>query len=393
MSGSFSPNRGSDSGEEYAGRKFVKILPSLPTFSARAQERSWRRYHPRYGHPGFEQNISQALYMVDEEGESFLDGLLYPAFYEERSFVMQDVAAPLVDGAEDRRLEQAPLVFDQQEVHTVPALRRGTLEAFDQTCRAGVGTVRQLSDPHARNHPELSEGIAVRHERMPVDVETEHLPLHPLSGRVREGEMPDAPSLPQSPPARRVLYGDLLLSPTPPLLRKGRTLVEEPGSPRPSNQRVEEASPGEVDLGREHAEPDPTRLVQEQPRAVEAHRLGVENGCEELSRVVAPHVRARVGELRKAGGVRGRETVDREPFHPREDLLRFRGEDPILPRPPHELQAQLPHRARSPVLGHGASQEIALGQGEARDGVRHGEDLFLKNEDAVSGTQYLFEFG
>src|SRR5215217_4809967 len=222
------------------------VSTSLPTFSARAQERSWRRYHPWHRHPGLEQYVSQALYTVDEEGESFFDGLLYPAFYEKRSFVVQDVAAPLVDGAEDRRLEQAPLVFDQQEVHTVPALRRGTLETFDQTCRAGAGTVRQLPDPHARNHPELSERIAVRHGRMPVDVETEHLPPHPLSGRVCEGEMPDAPSLPHSPPARRVLYRDLLLPPTPPLLRKGRTLAKPPGSPRPSNQRVEEASPDQV---------------------------------------------------------------------------------------------------------------------------------------------------
>src|SRR5215218_8991418 len=204
------------------------VSTSLPTFSARAQERSWRRYHPWHRHPGLEQYVSQALYTVDEEGESFFDGLLYPAFYEKRSFVVQDVAAPLVDGAEDRRLEQAPLVFDQQEVHTVPALRRGALETFDQTCRAGAGAVRQLPDPHARNHPELSEGIAVRHERMPVDVEAEHLPLHPLSRRVREGEMPDAPPLPHRPPTPGVLYGDLLLPPTPPLLRKGRTLAKQP---------------------------------------------------------------------------------------------------------------------------------------------------------------------
>ena len=85
---------------------------------------------------------SQALYMVDEESESFVDGLLYSAFHEERSFVVQDVAAPLVDGAEDRCLQQAPLVFDQQEVHAVSALSRGALEAFDQTCRTGAGAVR-----------------------------------------------------------------------------------------------------------------------------------------------------------------------------------------------------------------------------------------------------------
>src|SRR5215208_205684 len=197
------------------------VSTSLPTFSARAQERSWRRYHPWHRHPGLEQYVSQALYTVDEEGESFFDGLLYPAFYEECSFVVQDVAAPLVDGAEDRRLQQAPLVFNQQEVHAVSALGRGALEAFDQTRRAGAGAVRQLPYLHARNDPEFSEGITVRQEWVPMDVEAEHLPLHPLSRRVREGEMSDAPPLPHSPPARRMLYRDLLLPPTPALLRKG----------------------------------------------------------------------------------------------------------------------------------------------------------------------------
>ena len=33
--------------------------------------------------------------------DSGFDSLLYPAFYEECSFVVQDIVAPLVDGAED----------------------------------------------------------------------------------------------------------------------------------------------------------------------------------------------------------------------------------------------------------------------------------------------------
>ena len=94
--------------------------------------------------------------MVDEEGKTLFDGLFYSAFYEERSFVVQDVAAPLVDGAEDRRLEQAPLVFDQQEVDAVSALRGWVLEAFDQARRAGTGPVREVHDLHAGNDPQLS---------------------------------------------------------------------------------------------------------------------------------------------------------------------------------------------------------------------------------------------
>ena len=46
----------------------------------------------------------QAPYAVDEEGEALLDGLFHPAFHEEGTFFVQDVAVPLVDGAEDGRL-------------------------------------------------------------------------------------------------------------------------------------------------------------------------------------------------------------------------------------------------------------------------------------------------
>src|SRR5919107_1585500 len=120
-------------------------LSRLPTTPPGSQESPRRRYDPRRGHPCPEQGAPQALYAVDEEGEAFFDGLLHPAFEEKRAFLVQDAAAPLVDGAEDGRLEQAPFVFDEQEVDAKSALGRGALEAFDQAGRAGPAAVGQLS--------------------------------------------------------------------------------------------------------------------------------------------------------------------------------------------------------------------------------------------------------
>src|SRR5215217_4134464 len=167
-----------------------------------------------------------------------------------------------------------------------------------------------------------------------MDVETENLPLHLLLRRVREGQVFHAPLLPRGPPARRVWLWDLRLPSAPALLRQCCALAEYPRLFGPSRQGVEKPSldevlqrilldgrslveirdrderplvpPGddggdrplreplaiaqscaesraifldgealgrEVNVRREHPKSDPARLVQEHPRAVEAHRL------------------------------------------------------------------------------------------------------------------------
>src|SRR5829696_7775789 len=219
----------------------------------------------------------------------------------------------------------------------MPALRGWILEAFEQARRAGTGPVREVHDLRAGKHTQLPEGIAVWRERMTVDVEAQHLPLHPLFRRVGEGQMLDAPLLPHRPPARRVPERDLRLPGGPTLLRQRRGLAEQPRTIESSGQRVEEPSPDEVlqrtsfdsrppvevgdggerlfvpfgedggdgllresfaveeagperravfldgeiffremDVGWQDPDPDPAGLVEEHPRAVEAHRLGVE---------------------------------------------------------------------------------------------------------------------
>ena len=110
--------------------------------------------------------------MMNEEGESPFDGLLHSAFQEERSFVVQQVAVSLVDGAEDRRLQKSPLVLDHEEVHAVTALRRRALETFDHASSTGAGAVRQRPDLLALNHPEIFECPSVRFERVTMDIQT-----------------------------------------------------------------------------------------------------------------------------------------------------------------------------------------------------------------------------
>src|SRR5215212_11460082 len=98
---------------------------------------------------------------------------------------------------------------------------------------------------------------------------------------------------------------------------------------------------------------------------------------------MASHVSTGVGEVCERASVRRRETVDGEALHPREDLLSLCNRDTIIRCPPDKLLTQLLHRAGSPVLGHRAPQEIPLGQGKAGDGVRHGKNLLLIDEDTV----------
>ena len=82
----------------------LTTLAGLSASSPGPQESTRSRRHARYGYPGVEEHVLQTSYAVDEEGEAFSYGLFHPAFHEERAFAVQDVAVPLVDGTEDRRL-------------------------------------------------------------------------------------------------------------------------------------------------------------------------------------------------------------------------------------------------------------------------------------------------
>ena len=70
--------------------------------------------------------------------------------------MVEEVAEPLVDGAEDRRLQEAELIFYDQEPDGTSALGGGTLEDLEEpggTCPRTVGEILYLL---ARGDAELS---------------------------------------------------------------------------------------------------------------------------------------------------------------------------------------------------------------------------------------------
>ncbi len=84
-------------------------LPDPPSPPTSPEESPRCRRCPRGWYPG--QHPPQILYVFHQEGKPLIWRLLYPTFKEERSSVVQKVAEPLVDGKEDRRLQEAPLVL------------------------------------------------------------------------------------------------------------------------------------------------------------------------------------------------------------------------------------------------------------------------------------------
>jgi hypothetical protein len=92
-----------------------------------------------------------------------------------------------------------------------------------------------------------------------------------------------------------------------------------------------------VDVGREYLYPFAPGFVEEGSGAVEAHRLGVEEGAEELGRVVTLHVGAGVGERGEGGGVGGRKAISGEALHPGEDLVGDSPRDPACDGAADEL--------------------------------------------------------
>ena len=103
-------------------------LTGPPSPPAGPQECARRRFCIRGGYLCIRQSFSQAFYVANEEREAPIYVLFDHALQKEGSLVVQELSVSLVDGAEDGRLQETPLVLDEQEVHGPPALRRRPLE-------------------------------------------------------------------------------------------------------------------------------------------------------------------------------------------------------------------------------------------------------------------------
>lgn len=177
--------------------------------------------------------------------------LLHPALQYEGPTVVEDIAVPLVDRAEDRRLQKAELVLYQKESHWPDALRRRALEVLHKSRRAGARPVSQPSYSSTRGDAEGFEPFAVGFEGVPADVQLQDLPFHgsvAVSVRCRWARPFHSLSFHHSAgcsvgisgcPFLRRFFGSIFASesscvPPPPSAYQTSSLVGEP-SPTPSN--------------------------------------------------------------------------------------------------------------------------------------------------------------
>ncbi len=178
-----------------------------------------------------------------------------------------------------------------------------------------------------------------------------------------------------APPARR-------RSPRCPWQR-GRGHREGPrGSQRPRPRRCTRLLDS-FTCGARIAMPCAPSVVDDVTRAVEAHRLVVEDRSGELGRVVGLEPCARVADDGEARRVRLVEAVGGKPFELAEDLLGHAELDTATESALDEVALDALHLGSAASFGHRAAQRVGLGEIEAGDGTRDEQDLLLVDDDAV----------
>ena len=144
-----------------------------------------------------------------------------------------------------------------------------------------------------------------------------------------------------------------------------------------------------VDVRRQDLDAVPARVVDHEPRRVEAHRLVVEDGGGELGRIVGPQPCRRVAHHGEARGVRLVEAVGGKPLELPEHLGGDLVLDAVLGGAAQEVPADALHLLAAAALGHRAAQRVGLGQAEAGDRTGDEQHLLLVDDDAVGVGEHL----
>ncbi len=108
--------------------------------------------------------------------------------------MVKEVAIPLVDAPEERRLQEAPPVFYEQGSDRPAGL--GGLCRHSSSSAARARVCGEASLLLARCHSEFVEGCAVGGEGMKGDVQGEDLPFQGSLLGLRQWQAPDASILP-----------------------------------------------------------------------------------------------------------------------------------------------------------------------------------------------------
>jgi len=106
--------------------------------------------------------------------------------------MVKEVAIPLVDAPEERRLQEAPPVFYEQGSDRPAGLGGLCRHSSSSAARARARVRGEASLLLARCHSEFVEGCAVGGEGMKGDVQGEDLPFQGSLLGLRQWQAPDA---------------------------------------------------------------------------------------------------------------------------------------------------------------------------------------------------------
>ena len=148
-----------------------------------------------------------------------------------------------------------------------------------------------------------------------------------------------------------------------------------------------------VDFDRLDDDAVPPRVVHEYFGGVKAHRLHVENRRGEDRRIVAFHVRRRVGQQREARRVRLWEAVVGKPLEHVKELLVRLAIDAVGHHALHEPGVDRFHAFARTFVPHRAAQAIGLAGREPGRFDRHAHALLLKERHAQRALQDRLELG
>src|SRR5918994_884162 len=102
-------------GRRGAGALLSRALPRPPAPPARPDKPTRPPHHPGSPHLRPRECFSKVPHAAHDEGESFVRVLFHGPLQEERPPVVQQPTVSLVDPLEDRGLQEAQLVLDEEE--------------------------------------------------------------------------------------------------------------------------------------------------------------------------------------------------------------------------------------------------------------------------------------
>ena len=131
---------------------------------------------------------------------------------------------------------------------------------------------------------------------------------------------------------------------------------------------------GTLHINRPHAQAVALRILDEHGRRVKTHRLIVEQRASEGCQIMHLQIGRGIGDQRKAGRVRLRESIHGERRDALHDVVLRLGTDAVAGHASTQAAFQVLHAFHGTAHAHGAAQLIGFGSTEVGDGHRHAQN-------------------